>query len=79
VRGFSVGDPISEDEHTKLAALHDFFMKPPLPGKPSRADQLDEILNGYRTGKMSIRAFIWLCGVVVAIAAAYSAVKGWNK
>lgn len=53
-------------------------MEPRAPGKPSRATEIDDALAGLRTGKMSVRALVWLCGAIVAVLAAYQALKGFK-
>lgn len=69
---------MDDHERQQLEELHDFFMKPAIKGKPSRAEQIDDILATVRTGKMSVRAFLWVCGAIVAMVAAYNALKGWR-
>jgi len=69
---------MTDDQQKQLQELHDYFMRSDVAGKPSRAHQIDEILTAYRTGKFSVRAFLWLCGAVIAVATAYSAVRGWG-
>lgn len=70
---------MTEEQTRKLDELHAFFMKPRAPGRPSRAQELDDVLMGVRTGKLSIRVFMWACGAVVATAAAWSQLKGFLK
>lgn len=69
---------MNEQEHKQLEDLHRFFMEPRAPGKKSRAEEIDDALAGLRTGKMSVRAFLWVCGAVVALIAAYQSVKGFK-
>ena len=70
---------MTEDQAQKLDELHDFFMKPPLAGKPSRAQQIDDVLVAVRTGKLSVRALLWSAGALAAVAAAYAQIKGLWK
>lgn len=67
---------MTDDEKQKLNDLHDFFMKPPVAGKPSRAQQIDDALNAIRSGKFTVRALLWACGAVVAVLAAWNAIRG---
>ena len=69
---------MDNNEHTQLDDLHRFFMEPRAPGKKSRAEELDDLLAAARTGKMSVRAILWVCGAIVGIMAAYNAVKGFK-
>jgi len=63
-------------DRQKLDDLHRFFMEPPRKGKPARADQIDSLLLAVQTGKLSVRALLWLAGGIAAIAAAYTQIKG---
>ena len=54
-------------------------MKSPGPGKPTRAQQIDDLLIAVRTGKLSFRAVLWVAGALAALAAAYTEVKGLWK
>ena len=68
---------ISSDSE-RIASLYDYLMKPPVEGRPSRAQQLDDLLVGVRTGKLTIRAFMWFAGAVAAIGAAAEYIRrGW--
>ena len=69
---------MTEDERTQLRELHDFLLKPTGPGKPSRAEQIDDALAGFRAGKLTARFTLWLAGFIVAVLAAWNAVKGGN-
>ncbi|KQI68686.1 hypothetical protein AN189_07195 [Loktanella sp. 3ANDIMAR09] len=60
---------MSPDEKQKLDDLHDFFLKPRAPGKPSRAAQIDDLLEAVRAGKLTARAVLWLAGAAISIAA----------
>lgn len=68
---------MNDDEHDKLSALHDYFMKPELPGKKTRAQEIDELLSAARAGKLGARAVLWVLGFVAAAGAAWGATKGW--
>ena len=69
---------MTEDERQKITDLHDFFMKPAAPGRPSRAEQIDDALTVIQMGKMSTRGFLWICGLIVGVTAAYTALIGWR-
>jgi hypothetical protein len=68
---------VNEDEHKKLDALHDYFMKPELPGKKTRAQEIDDLLAAARAGKITARAILWTLGFIAATGAAWGAAKGW--
>lgn len=71
---------MTPEDRQKLDDLHKFFMEKPRPNRPSRADQIDNLLLAVQTGKLSVRALLWLAGGVAAIAAAYTQIKGlWPK
>lgn len=70
---------MTDDEKKKLDELHAFFMRPRAPGRPSRAQDLDDVLMAVRTGKMGVRALLWFCGAIAAIAAAWVQLKGFLK
>lgn len=67
---------MQENDRQKLDDLHRFFMEPPRPGRPSRADQIDNLLTAVQTGKLSVRALLWLAGGLAVLAGAYSQIKG---
>ncbi|EEX09636.1 hypothetical protein SL1157_1680 [Ruegeria lacuscaerulensis ITI-1157] len=67
---------MTEDEHDMIKEVHDFLFKPPLEGKSSRAEQLDEIMSAVRAGKMGTRILLWLAGVVAAVSAILVQFKG---
>lgn len=54
----------------KFEDLHDYFMKPPLPGQPTRAAQLDEILTARISLKFSLRMMLWIAGLIATVASA---------
>ncbi|WP_157057477.1 hypothetical protein [Loktanella sp. 3ANDIMAR09] len=61
---------MTEDERTKLDELHDFFLKPRAPGKPSRASQIDDLLEAVRAGKLTGRVILWVAGAIIALVGA---------
>lgn len=70
---------MTEEQAQKLDDLHRFFMMPRAPGKKTRAEELDDLLAGVRTGRSAGRAVLWVAGFVVAVAAAWGTLKGWMK
>lgn len=70
---------MTEDERAKLDDLHRFFFAPIGPKQPSRAEEIDQVLTAFRTGKFSMRAFLWLCAVVAACGTAWAQLKGFSK
>ena len=68
---------MTEDQGEKLEALHRFFIEPRAPGKPSRAEELDDALAALRAGKFGARSLLWLCGAIAALSAAWATMKGW--
>lgn len=67
---------MTPDQERKLDEVHDFLLKPTGPGKPSRAEQLDDALAGVRAGKITARFILWISGFMVAIVAAWNSLKG---
>lgn len=70
---------MNEDEHGKLSDLHDYFMKEELPGKKTRAQEIDDILAAWRASKITGRFGLWLLGTIAAAGAAYAAIRGLVK
>lgn len=60
-----------------LRKLHDFFMEPIHEGQPTRAQQLDDILNTVKTGRLTFRAALYLAGALVALSAGWEHLKTW--
>lgn len=54
-----------------------WLFEPPIVGKPSRAQQLDDLMAGVRAGKMSFRVVLYAAGFVAAMGTAFGTVKGW--
>ena len=67
---------MTQEEHDMMREVRDWLMKPPISGQPSRAEQLDQLLSSVRAGKMGARVFLYMCGAVVAVIAAWNALKG---
>ncbi len=58
-------------DQQKIDDLHRFWMAPQGPGRPSRAQEIDQILAGVRAGKFSVRAILWLVGAGLSVGAAF--------
>lgn len=70
---------MTDVEREKLDDLHRFFFDPVGPKQPSRAEEIDQVLTAFRTGKFGMRAFLWLCAVVAAVGTAWTQFKGFGK
>ena len=70
---------MQEEEQQKLDDIHRFLFDPTGPKQPSRAEEIDQMLTAYRTGKFGMRAFLWLCAVVAAVGAAWTQLRGWKQ
>ncbi len=68
-----------EERDAVLVRIEQWLFEPPALNKPNRADQIDGLLAGLKAGKMSVRAFLWLCGVIAIVAAAWGQLKGFIK
>lgn len=68
---------MTDEEHQMIKDVHDWLFKPPIRGKPDRANQLDDLLSGVRAGKLFGRVVLYMAGFVVAIGGAYGTMKGW--
>lgn len=66
---------MTEDEKAKLDDLHRYFMVEPLPGKKSRAQEIDDLLTAARAGKLTARAVLWVMGFIAAFGAAWAAIR----
>lgn len=68
---------LEDDEKKKLEDLHDFFLKPTVPGSDiTRAKQIDDLLKGVNSGKTMGRVILWLAGIIVAVGTAYQTMRG---
>lgn len=63
---------MTDDEHEMIKQVHEFLFRPPGPKREPRAVQIDQALEGIRTGKVGVRAALWLCGAAVAVMATYN-------
>lgn len=70
---------MTDEEKQMLRELHDFWMKPSRPGKPSRADKVDQIFTAVEAGKIGARFVLWACGFIAAVGAAWAAIKGFRQ
>jgi hypothetical protein len=69
---------MTDEERQMLSEVHGFLFRKEYASKPTRAEQLDKLLSGVATGKMTVRAALWVAGALVAVGAAISQVKGWG-
>ncbi|WP_157057529.1 hypothetical protein [Loktanella sp. 3ANDIMAR09] len=67
---------MNDEEREKLDDLHDFFIKPRAPGKPSRASQIDDLLEAVRAGKLTGRVILWVAGAIITMTAAWKGLGG---
>lgn len=67
---------MAEQAMQAATRTENFLFNPPGPKRETRAYEIDQFLESLRSGKKSARAFLWLCGAVVAILAAYNALRG---
>jgi len=67
---------MTSDERQKLDDLHDFFIKPRAPNKPSRATQIDDLLEAVRAGKLTGRVILWVAGAIITVVAAIKGLGG---
>lgn len=67
---------LAEQASQAATRTEEFLFNPLGPNRPTRAYEIDQALESLRTGKRGARFFLWLCGGVVAVIAAYNAVRG---
>lgn len=70
---------MTDEERAMITDMHRFWFEPVGPKQPSRAEELDQMLTAFRTGKFSVRAFLWLCAMVAAVGAAWTQIRGLGK
>lgn len=68
-----------KEDEDKLDELHRFFFDALGPKQPSRAEEIDQMLTAFRTGKFGVRVVMWGCAVIAAIGAAWAQFVGWLK
>jgi len=61
----------------RVKEIHDYLFKPPLEGQKPRAHEIDAILRTTRAGKLAVRVFVWLLGIIAAVSAAAAGVREW--
>lgn len=66
-----------EERDAVLTRIDQFLFKDMPAGGKSRADQIDQLLLAVRTGKLGVRAFLWLCGALVVAATAWGQFRGF--
>lgn len=67
---------VTPEEHEMMKEVHDFLFKPPIHGKASRSEQVDEVLGAVRAGKLGTRVLLWLAGMATAFGAIWSGMFG---
>ena len=65
-----------EEQDAKVRALYAFLMDPRSPGGPSRAQEMDGLLGGFRSAGLGFTAIKWLAGLVTAALVIWGALKG---
>lgn len=70
---------MTDEESQMIRDLHDFWMKPPLEGQSSRADEVSELLAAMRAGKLLTRFGLKICALLIAISGAIVAMKALGK
>ncbi len=70
---------MTDEEHRMIKRTHDFWFVPPIEGKSSRAEQIDELLGAVRAGKIGTRIVLWLAGLVAAIGVVVAQMRGLGK
>lgn len=68
---------MTEEESQMVREMHDFWHKPDVPGKPTRAAQVDEVLTAMRAGKMGARVVVWISGAIITVGGAIAIARGW--
>jgi hypothetical protein len=69
--------PLTDQQ--KIDELHRFWMVPQGPKRPSRAEEIDQLLAGVRAGRFSVRAILWLAGAALSIGAALKMFGGGGQ
>lgn len=65
------------DEAVQMSReIHDFWLKSDREGKPTRADQVDELLALLRAGTLSATVFMRLCAFIILVGTVVAAVRG---
>lgn len=70
---------MTDEQSRQLNELYSYLLAPRGPNQPSRAEEIDAALSGIRSGKLTARTFLWLCGVIVAVGAAWTQLKGLGQ
>lgn len=60
-----------------MKKTNDWLFGSDTPGKPSRAEQLDDLMSGVRAGKFTFRLALYIAGAVTVFGGAWGTVKGW--
>lgn len=66
-----------EERDQKIAELHDFFMEAKRGDRPSRAEQIDKLLDTVWAGKLLGRIILYVCGAVITVGTAVATWRGW--
>jgi len=67
---------IKDDVHT-LKEQSAFWHRPPVEGARTRAQQVQDLLDAIRAGRLVSRGLLWIAGAIIAFGAAVPHVRGW--
>lgn len=75
---------MTEDEHELLRETHnlakenhDYWFKPPVTGKKTRAQEMDDAVTFVNNSKVTVRVIIWIPGFFITLAGAWALLKGY--
>jgi len=68
---------MTEDQDRKLGELYDFFMKPPVEGARTRAQEIEDAIHFFNAGRLAMRLTMWTAGAGAAIIAVINTFKTW--
>lgn len=63
----------------KIADVHGYIFSANRGKRPPRSDEIDELLDGARYGKWTVRLMLYLIGFVGSAVAAFASIKGLWK
>lgn len=62
---------MTEEESRRQKAMYDYFFVAPTQNAPTRAEQLDKILFGWKFAAVGMRGLLWIAGAAIATKGAF--------
>ncbi len=66
---------MTDEQEKMLSEVHEWLFQARRPGAPSRAEEIDTVMEQIRAGRFLARAVLWLAGLSAAAGAIWTQLK----